>query len=146
MLPCCIQRGFKSTISPILSLSIQRTGYTSSVSVEKSFQARIGVLPLGIKRQFVFSNEHVSFLRHTIFHELVLITACFLRLIGKTFLQLGNAVLAGTCALIEALAFLIVILCTSSEKANKNQHQQNQITLHYLIPFNILRDSTHLFK
>ena len=128
------------------SLFIQSAGYASPVSVEKSFKARIGILSFVIKRQFVFCNELVSFLRHTIFHELVLITARATRLIGETFLQFGNAFLAGTCALIEALALLVVILCTPREKANKNRHQQNQITLHYLFPFNILRYLILLFK
>jgi len=117
-LPGGILREFKTSISTIQSLSIKSAGYASSVPVKVPFKARIGILSLDIKRQFVFYDELVSFVLHTIFHELVFITTSSLRLIGETFLQLGNAVRAVPCALIETLALLIVILCTSREEAN----------------------------
>ena len=117
-LPGGALREFKTSISTIQSLSIQSAGYASSVPIKVPSKARIGILSLDIKRQFVFCDEPVSFLLHTIFHELVFISARSLRLIGETFLQLGNAVRAVLCALSVALAILIVILCTSSEEAN----------------------------
>jgi hypothetical protein len=71
----------------------------------------------------------------------VLITTGPLRLISETFIQLGIAVPAGTCALIEALALLIIIFSASRKKANENQHQQNQRIFHYLLPFDILSNN-----